>query len=361
MSTAQKIHKDRIFEKNYNQFYSLLWHSGFSVPLGLRGTVIGLIKGTRSEDSPVEVLFDQEFHGGLNIRCTTGKAYRVPRAALINISYGARKDHRHYDSNKEKNPSSNHRPRAPKPHVAAIPDQDNVQVTRRQRPGENIAYSKILRNSPAKDSTNTTTSMSAKHVTPPDPKNLPIPSDFLKPMPENNSENDKDATKALSGSGSKKPNSMDMGELWTAVEQYGGQNQSSSSTNMNESVANFFASHQQMQQTPQDASSSNYGASANNFAGPPDKHHFAGGNANFIPLQVQRSQARGGRSRGGRGRGGNQRNNDLEAPPGGPMSQHNTSSQHQPLPPPQHRGRGRGRARGRGRGQLAANFTYQPY
>ena len=355
LSTLQKIHKDRLFEQIYNHFYSLLWHSGFSVPLGLRGTVIGLIKGTRSEDSPVEVLFDQEFHGGLNIRCTTGKAYRVPRAALINISYGARKDHRHYDSNKEKNPSNN-RPRAPKPHVA-IPE-DNVQA-RRQRPGENIAYSKILRNSPAKDST-----MSAKHVTPPDPKNLPIPSDFLKPiMPENNSENDKEATKQLSGSSgiSKKPNSMDMGELWTAVEQYGGQNQSSS-TNMNESVANFFASHQQMQQTTQDASSSNYGASANNFAGPPDKHHF-GGNANFIPLQVQRSQARGGRSRGGgRGRGGNQRNNDLEAqPPGGPMSQHNTSSQHQPPPPPQHRGRGRGRARGRGRGQLAANFTYQPY
>ena len=198
-------------------------------------------------------------------------------------------------------------------------------------------------------------SMSAKHVCPPDPKNLPIPSDFLKQTMPEDSNIDKDATKPLSGSGgSKKPNSMNMGELWTAVEQCDDQNQAS--TNMNQNVANFFASHQQMQQT-QDAPSSNYGgasASANNFA-----------NANFIPLQVQRSQARP-RGNGGRGRGrGNQRN-DSEVPTGHfhlatggpPMSQNTTSSQHQP---PQHRGRGRGRARGRGRGQLAANFTYQPY
>ena len=332
-------------------------HSGFSVPLGLRGTVIGLIKGTRSEDSPVEVLFDQEFHGGLNIRCTTGKAYRVPRAALINISYGARKD-RHYDSNKEKHPSSSsNRPRAPKPH-AAIPADDNNMQARRQRPGESIAYSKILRNSPAKDSTNLMST--AKHVTPPDPKNLPIPSDFLKQTIED-SNIDKDSSSI------KKPNSMDMGELWTAVEQFDEQNQSS--TNMNQNVANFFASHQQMQETQGGASSSNYGgggSSANNFAGSPDKQNPFSGNANnFIPLQVQRSQARGGRGgqRGHGGRGNHQRNvvDSGVVTTGGP---NNPSSQHHqppPPPPPQHRGRGRGgRARSRGRGHLAANFTYQP-
>ncbi|XP_037132370.1 5'-3' exoribonuclease 1 isoform X1 [Syngnathus acus] len=64
----------------------------FTVPLGLRGTVIG-IKGAEREDEVLyEVLFDEEFAGGLNIRCTSPRCYRLPPCALLNQSHGARMD-----------------------------------------------------------------------------------------------------------------------------------------------------------------------------------------------------------------------------------------------------------------------------
>ncbi|XP_077392557.1 5'-3' exoribonuclease 1 [Festucalex cinctus] len=64
----------------------------FTVPLGLRGTIIG-IKGAEREDEILyEVLFDEEFPGGLNIRCASPRCYRLPPCALINLSHGARMD-----------------------------------------------------------------------------------------------------------------------------------------------------------------------------------------------------------------------------------------------------------------------------
>ncbi|XP_054623028.1 5'-3' exoribonuclease 1 isoform X2 [Dunckerocampus dactyliophorus] len=64
----------------------------FTVPLGLRGTIIG-IKGAEREDEVLyEVLFDEEFAGGLNIRCTSPRCYRLPPCALINLSHGGRMD-----------------------------------------------------------------------------------------------------------------------------------------------------------------------------------------------------------------------------------------------------------------------------
>ncbi|XP_061652278.1 5'-3' exoribonuclease 1 isoform X1 [Phyllopteryx taeniolatus] len=64
----------------------------FTVPLGLRGTIIG-IKGAEREDEVLyEVLFDEEFAGGLNIRYTSTRCYRLPPCALINLSHGARMD-----------------------------------------------------------------------------------------------------------------------------------------------------------------------------------------------------------------------------------------------------------------------------
>ncbi|XP_071370052.1 5'-3' exoribonuclease 1-like, partial [Centroberyx affinis] len=39
-----------------------------------------------------EVVFDEEFAGGLTIRCTTGRGYRLPPSALINLSHGTRVD-----------------------------------------------------------------------------------------------------------------------------------------------------------------------------------------------------------------------------------------------------------------------------
>lgn len=65
----------------------------FTVPLGLRGTVIGIKGAEKEADVLYEVLFDDEFAGGLNIRCTSPRGYRLPPCALINLSHGARVDH----------------------------------------------------------------------------------------------------------------------------------------------------------------------------------------------------------------------------------------------------------------------------
>uniref|UniRef100_A0A673CC85 5'-3' exoribonuclease 1 n=1 Tax=Sphaeramia orbicularis TaxID=375764 RepID=A0A673CC85_9TELE len=65
----------------------------FTVPLGLRGTVIGIKGAEREAEVLYEVLFDEEFAGGLTIRCTAPRGYRLPPCALINLSHGARVDH----------------------------------------------------------------------------------------------------------------------------------------------------------------------------------------------------------------------------------------------------------------------------
>ncbi|XP_068604868.1 5'-3' exoribonuclease 1 [Brachionichthys hirsutus] len=64
----------------------------FTVPLGLRGTIIGIKGAEREAEVLYEVLFDEEFAGGLNIRCTSPRGYRLPSCALINLSHGARAD-----------------------------------------------------------------------------------------------------------------------------------------------------------------------------------------------------------------------------------------------------------------------------
>lgn len=62
----------------------------FSVPVGLRGTVIGIKGASREADVLFEVLFDEEFPGGLTIRCSPGRGYRLPTSALVNLSHGSR-------------------------------------------------------------------------------------------------------------------------------------------------------------------------------------------------------------------------------------------------------------------------------
>ncbi|XP_039532768.1 5'-3' exoribonuclease 1 isoform X2 [Pimephales promelas] len=64
----------------------------FSVPLGLRGTVIGIKGAEREAEVLYEVLFDEEFAGGLTIRCSPSRGYRLPPSALINLSHGSRKE-----------------------------------------------------------------------------------------------------------------------------------------------------------------------------------------------------------------------------------------------------------------------------
>ncbi|XP_006895177.1 PREDICTED: 5'-3' exoribonuclease 1 [Elephantulus edwardii] len=62
----------------------------FSVPIGLRGTIIGIKGANREADVLFEVLFDEEFPGGLTIRCSPGRGYRLPTSALVNLSHGSR-------------------------------------------------------------------------------------------------------------------------------------------------------------------------------------------------------------------------------------------------------------------------------
>ncbi|XP_041125946.1 5'-3' exoribonuclease 1-like isoform X1 [Polyodon spathula] len=62
----------------------------FSVPLGLRGTVIGIKGAERESEVLYEVLFDKEFPGGLTIRCSPGRGYRLPPSALVNLTHGSR-------------------------------------------------------------------------------------------------------------------------------------------------------------------------------------------------------------------------------------------------------------------------------
>ncbi|XP_069753461.1 5'-3' exoribonuclease 1 isoform X2 [Narcine bancroftii] len=62
----------------------------FSVPVGLRGTIIGMKGAERESDEFYEVLFDEEFPSGLSFRCSPGRGYRLPKCALINFSHGSR-------------------------------------------------------------------------------------------------------------------------------------------------------------------------------------------------------------------------------------------------------------------------------
>ncbi|XP_077204888.1 5'-3' exoribonuclease 1 isoform X3 [Paroedura picta] len=62
----------------------------FTVPIGLRGTIIGIKGASRESDVLYEVLFDEEFHGGLTVRCSPARGYRMPASALINLSHGHR-------------------------------------------------------------------------------------------------------------------------------------------------------------------------------------------------------------------------------------------------------------------------------
>uniref|UniRef100_A0A8C0XTZ8 5'-3' exoribonuclease 1 n=1 Tax=Castor canadensis TaxID=51338 RepID=A0A8C0XTZ8_CASCN len=64
----------------------------FSVPVGLRGTIIGIKGANREANVLFEVLFDEEFPGGLTIRCSSGRGYRLPTSALVNLSHGSRSE-----------------------------------------------------------------------------------------------------------------------------------------------------------------------------------------------------------------------------------------------------------------------------
>ncbi|KAG8224751.1 hypothetical protein J437_LFUL005320 [Ladona fulva] len=60
----------------------------YTVPLGLRGTVIGIQRAAKEEDTVYDVVFDCIFAGGMQILgCTPGKGYRLPSYAMINLTH----------------------------------------------------------------------------------------------------------------------------------------------------------------------------------------------------------------------------------------------------------------------------------
>lgn len=67
----------------------------YTVPYGCKGTVIG-IQATNKNDGVndmevmYDVVFDQPFPGGLQLNCSPGRGYRLPKPALINITHGMR-------------------------------------------------------------------------------------------------------------------------------------------------------------------------------------------------------------------------------------------------------------------------------
>ncbi|CAG5133909.1 unnamed protein product, partial [Candidula unifasciata] len=65
--------------------------SGYSVPFGRRGTIIGIPSeedGGVTPNSLYDVVFDEAFAGGITLRCSPGKGYRVPGSAMLNLTYG---------------------------------------------------------------------------------------------------------------------------------------------------------------------------------------------------------------------------------------------------------------------------------
>ncbi|XP_050302110.1 5'-3' exoribonuclease 1 [Anthonomus grandis grandis] len=65
---------------------------GFSVPFGLKGTVIAISESPEktNRDTMYDVVFDKPFKDGMQLNCSPGRGYRLPITAFINISYGLR-------------------------------------------------------------------------------------------------------------------------------------------------------------------------------------------------------------------------------------------------------------------------------
>ena len=283
---------------------------GFSVPLGLRGTIIGILKADKPENSFVEVLFDQEFHGGLNIRTPSKKAYRVPRTALINLSFGNRMN---------QNPG-NRDGQKMKP--------GTVQPTDQRRNG-NSAQSHNKESSPTK---------SVKYVSAPDPSSLPTPTDFLR---------GKESKRGKKGGNTQQ--SFDMNQLWQSLQAPNPDPPVQATT---DSVQEFFSlaapiSMQDAQISMQDAQQPNFMASTS-----------------FVPLQVSLRGTKPGRGTGGRGgKFGRRDKKDM-----GQFEDANSNEKthtfvqdenfQRPARTNQHR-RGGGQSRGRrgGGAKLAANFS----
>ncbi|XP_011151267.1 5'-3' exoribonuclease 1 isoform X2 [Harpegnathos saltator] len=67
---------------------------GFTVPIGAKGTIIGIQKANIQVDTMFDVLFDQPFIGGFSINgCSESRGYRLAITDFLNISHGERIEH----------------------------------------------------------------------------------------------------------------------------------------------------------------------------------------------------------------------------------------------------------------------------
>ncbi|XP_044268734.1 5'-3' exoribonuclease 1 isoform X2 [Tribolium madens] len=78
----------RVFDRIVNV------REGFTVPLGLKGTVIAIHKSPnvlKNEDELYDIVFDKTFPGGMALNCSEHRGYRLSKISFINICYGRRK------------------------------------------------------------------------------------------------------------------------------------------------------------------------------------------------------------------------------------------------------------------------------
>lgn len=328
---------------------------GFSVPLGLRGTIIGVMKADRPEDSYLEVLFDQDFHGGLAIKTSNKKVYRVPRTALINISHGKRMD-------AKSNGAAEGQKVKP---MAIVQPIDQGQRQSYANSVQNIPSTRAIlvkEDSPVKHN-------AVKHVTPPDPRSLPTPTDFLQGSSSRRGRGHKNNGFNSSGAqnyNSRQNKSFDMNQLWDSLQQpqvsgpppVAHSMMASGPDQMNANVQQFFS--QAVPAQPPTGPTGSIGPTA-----PYAEQNF--GSTAFVPLQVSIRGSKGGRSdRGHSGGYGGQDRNFTSGEGGG--HDHPTLNFSHPLPVQgHHRGRHPGRGggsnrrrngHGRGRPRLAANFSH---
>lgn len=124
---------------------------GFCVPVGMRGTIIGIKNGQKMMDVVYEVLFDKPFSGGLTVRSveeSAGRLYHVPSWAIINLSHGHRQQQ---EREKQGRPTAVVRPSPAKPQnwraaVAALPlstaPQSAVAAPAQSDPNSRINHAK---------------------------------------------------------------------------------------------------------------------------------------------------------------------------------------------------------------------------
>ncbi|KAL0277160.1 UNVERIFIED_CONTAM: hypothetical protein PYX00_004533 [Menopon gallinae] len=61
-----------------------------NIPLGLRGYIIGILKGETPDDCMYDILYDEPVPSGMTLNCSPGRGYRTSSASFINISHGER-------------------------------------------------------------------------------------------------------------------------------------------------------------------------------------------------------------------------------------------------------------------------------